>query len=440
MAVSRVVAADVSAVHEWFLHRGLPLVLTRRVRSRALVERSAPMISAVGALTAVTMLLAEVTDERPDYGYAVRLGVIAVVLLVAPFALTLLHRLDSRLGETGRRSGAWVVMAIFVVVMPVTVSGWTGAAAAEAPVFVLISLLAIWLTYLGFGSIAAWAFRFAWVQLGALGTLMSRALPLLMLTVVVYFTGELWQLAARMTRQRLWQTIGFLALVALVFVIATIRDEVQALRDGRAEQTDPARLLAGTPLQPAPGRQPARTQLSRAENLNVVAIMVVSQAIQVVLFTAGLFAFFLALGVIAIPDDVTVLWSAEENCPVPGREGEFSAGEPPCAGTWFGVHIPIPQTVVHTSLFVAVLSGLYFTVSTSVDPLYRQRFFDPLIADVAVSLAGRDAYLELEAGEKHTTPAGSGQQQGGTGHADSGQPVAGQPDPDEHGPQRLAAQ
>lgn len=57
---------------------------------------------------------------------------------------------------------------------------------------------------------------------------------------------------------------------------------------------------------------------------------------------------------------------------------------------------PDPQTVVHTSLFVAVLSGLYFTVSTSVDPLYRQRFFDPLIADVAVSLAGRDAYLALE--------------------------------------------
>ena len=43
-----------------------------------------------------------------------------------------------------------------------------------------------------------------------------------------------------------------------------------------------------------------------------------------------------------------------------------------------------------------MLSGLYFTVSTSVDPLYRQRFFEPLIDDVAVSLAGRDAYLEIE--------------------------------------------
>jgi hypothetical protein len=378
---------DVQQVHEWFLHRGLPLVLTRRVRSRDLVARSAPMVSSVGALTAATMLLADLTGGAPDYGYALRLGIIAAVLVAAPFALYLLHRRDTTFGEAGRRTAALGVMAIFVVVMPVTVSGWSAAAAAEAPTFVVITLLAIWLTYIGFGSIAGWAFRFAWVQLGALGTLMSRALPLLMLTVVVYFTGELWQLAARMTRQRLWQVIGFLALVALLFVVTTIRDEVRALRDDRAEHDDPAGLLVGTPLAAEAGEPIPRTPLSRAEQINVVAVMVVAQAIQVVFFTAGLFAFFLALGIITIPDDVAVLWSAEQTCAV---------GEPPCAGTWFGVHIPIPQTVVHMSLFVAVLSGLYFTVSTSVDPLYRQRFFEPLIADVAVSLAGRDAYLELE--------------------------------------------
>jgi hypothetical protein len=379
--------SDMQQVQEWFLHRGLPLVLTRRVRSRDLIKRSAPMVSGVGALTAVTMLLAELTAGDPDYGYALRLGVIGVVLLIAPFVLHLLHRTGTRLGELGRRSAALLVITIFVVVMPITVSGFSRAAAAEAPIFVVITLVAIWLTYLGFGSIAGWAFRFAWVQLGALGTLMSRALPLLMLTVVVYFTGELWQLAARMTRQRLWEVIGFLAAVALLFVVATIRDEVRALRDDRAGPSDPRELLAGTPLADQVGHDPIRTPLSRAEQFNVVAVMVVSQAIQVVFFTAGLFAFFLALGIIAIPDDVAVLWSSEETCAV---------GQPPCAGTWFGVHIPIPQTVVHTSLFVAVLSGLYFTVSTSVDPLYRQRFFEPLIADVAVSLAGRDAYLELE--------------------------------------------
>jgi D-serine deaminase-like pyridoxal phosphate-dependent protein len=208
---------------------------------------------------------------------------------------------------------------------------------------------------------------------------MSRALPLLMLTVVVYFTGELWQLAARMSRQRLWETIGFLALVALVFMVTTIRDEVQALREDRAGPSDPVRLLAGTPLATVARQQPNRTPLSPGEQVNVVAVMVVSQAIQVVLFTAGLFAFFLALGIIAIPHEVTVLWAMSRVAP--------SANRP--ARNLVRCHIPIPQTVVHTSLFVAVLSGLYYTVSTSVDPLYRQRFFDPLIADVAVSCRAR---------------------------------------------------
>ncbi|MGE2736906.1 hypothetical protein [Mycolicibacterium vaccae] len=376
-------------VHQWFLHRGLPLVLTRRVRARKLVQRSAPMISVVGALTATTMLLADLTGPRPEPGYAIRLAGIAAALVAAPFALELLHRSGTRGGETLRRWAALLVMTIFVVVMPLTVNGWSASSAAEVPAFLVISLAAIWLTYLGFGAIALWAFRFAWVQLGALGTLMSRALPLLMLTVVVYFTGELWQLSARMSRERLWQTIGFLSLVALVFMVATIRDEVRALREDRSAQADPDVLLAGTPLQSRGGLAQPSPPLSVAEQVNVIAVMVVAQAIQVVLFTTGLFLFFLALGIVAVPDDVIVLWSSEPGCAV---------GEPPCAGTWFGIHIPIPQTVVHMSLFVAVLSGLYFTVSTSVDPLYRQRFFEPLIADVAVSLAGRDVYLEMETG------------------------------------------
>jgi hypothetical protein len=378
-------STDTRDVHEWFLGRGLPLVLTRRVRSRALIVRSAPVVSGIGALIALTALVADLSDGSAEVGTVARLGAMAVLLIAAPFVLYLLHQAGTTRSEAGRRTAALLVMALFVIGFPLADSGWTGLAAAEVAGFAFVAVLAVWLTYLGIGSIVLWAFRFAWVQFGALGTLMSRALPLLMLTVVVYFTGELWQLSARMTRERLWQTIGFLSLVAIVFMVVTIRDEVKALREDRSGQRDTAALLADTPL--ATGSDPERTPLSLAEQVNVVAVMVVSQAIQVVFFTTGLFAFFLALGTIAIPDDVTMLWSGEQSCPV---------GEPPCAGTWFGIHVPVPQTVVHTSLFVAVLSGLYFTVSTSVDPLYRQRFFDPLIADVAVSLAGRDAYLQME--------------------------------------------
>ena len=188
--------SDMRQVHQWFLHRGLPLVLTRRVRSRALIERSAPMVSGVGAAISMTMLLAELTDGHPDFGYAIRLGVLTLLLIAAPFALYMLRQTGTTLGQAGRRSSALLVMAIFVFGLPFADSGFSGYAAAESVGFAVVALLAIWLTYLGFGSIALWAFRFALIQVGALGTLMSRALPLLMLTVVVFFTGELWQLAA----------------------------------------------------------------------------------------------------------------------------------------------------------------------------------------------------------------------------------------------------
>ncbi|TDL08679.1 hypothetical protein EUA04_12195 [Mycolicibacterium obuense] len=371
-------------VHDWFLQRGLPLVLTRRVRSRALMARAAPAVAGVGALTAAVLLLAEWTGGDPQVVVLLRLAGITTVLAAAPFALEVLHRRSTTAARLGRRTTALAVMGIFVLVMPFAVSGLSAAALAEVPVYLTVTVLTIWLTYIGLGSIALWAFRFAWEQVGALGTLLSRALPLLMLTVVVYFTGELWQLSARVTRERLWQTIGFLAAVGLAFMVTTIRDEVSALRQDRTRQSDPGALLAETPLaRLAPGTP---TPLSRPERVNVVAVMVVAQAIQVVLFTTGLFLFFIALGFVAVPPDVLVLWSGEQSCPV---------GVPPCDGTWFGVHVPVPQTVVHMSLFVAVLSGLYFTVSTSVDPLYRERFFEPLISDVAVSLAGRDTYLAM---------------------------------------------
>ena len=174
--------------------------------------------------------------------------------------------------------------------------------------------------------------------------------------------------------------------LAIIFGIATIRDEVRALRDDRAEQSDPARLLEGTPLAMEAGHQPTRTPLSLVEQVNVVAVRWVAGDSGGVLHRRAL-RVLLSARIVAILDDVAVLWSAEETCPVVNRR---------VLETWFGIHVPVPQTVVHVSLFVAVLSGLYFTVSTSVDPIYRERFFDPLISDLAISLAGRDVYLELE--------------------------------------------
>ena len=68
------------------LHRWLPLVLTRRVNSRALIARSAPMVSGVGAVISLTMML----------------GVPTLLLIAAPFALYLLHQTGAARGGAVR--------------------------------------------------------------------------------------------------------------------------------------------------------------------------------------------------------------------------------------------------------------------------------------------------------------------------------------------------
>ena len=140
-------------VHEWFLGRGLPLVLTRRVRSRALIERSAPVVSGIGAVIALTALIADFSDGSAEVGTVVRLAIMAAVLIAAPFVLYLLHRAGTTRSEAGRRSAALVVMALFVIGFPLADSGWTGLTAAEVAGFGVVALLAVWLTYLGIGSI-----------------------------------------------------------------------------------------------------------------------------------------------------------------------------------------------------------------------------------------------------------------------------------------------
>jgi hypothetical protein len=137
---------DMHEVNQWFLHRGLPLVLTRRVRRRALIERSAPAVSGVRAIIALTMMLAELTGGDPDFGIVIRLGLLTLVLIAAPVALVLLRQTGTALGMVSRRSAALLVMALFVLGLPFADSGFSGIAAAETVGFAVVALLTSWLT------------------------------------------------------------------------------------------------------------------------------------------------------------------------------------------------------------------------------------------------------------------------------------------------------
>lgn len=120
-----------------------------------------------------------------------------------------------------------------------------------------------------------------------------------------------------------------------------------------------------------------RHPLSRGERANVALVFFFAQAMQVVFFAWLVFGFFVVFGALAVTDVVIAEW----------------VGHPRTDGDLFTLRLPVSNELLQVSLFLSAFSGLYFAGSAATDPHYRKSFFDPLVADVRVSLAAREAYL-----------------------------------------------
>ncbi|MBP2472002.1 hypothetical protein JOF53_000874 [Crossiella equi] len=216
-------------------------------------------------------------------------------------------------------------------------------------------LAAVLLGALGVGAVFVWSLRVALRQLLALGLLLSRALPLLLLFVTFcFYNAEIWQITSTLPRAVLWWVVALFGAVALAFLVAVARDELRELAPG--EEVIP---------------------LHRREKLNLVAVLVTAQALQAAVFGLLAFCYFLLLGQLSIREEVVRQW--------------ISRG--PTPGKLWDVAMPFSNELLQASLFLAVFSALYFTTSAFTDAKYRDAFFDPVVAQLRVSLAARQEYL-----------------------------------------------
>ncbi len=276
---------------------------------------------------------------------------------------------------------AIVVIAFYALAFPVLekLMGTTDDIVLQIVVNVLQVLGALAVTVVGGGSVLAWAVRAAVRQLGTLGTMASRALPLLLLfTVFGFFTAELWQATAVLTRQQMWLVAGLFAVAALLFLGAMLSDEVRTLAGAALPAVDPGKLR-GSPLESFLDEPVAAgpVRLRPVERVNMVLVLVLAEAFQAAVFGVVMFVFFVVFGVLAVRPEVMKAWSNQN----------------PTVGNLFGVQVPVPNQLLHVSIFLAAFSALYFVASTVTDERYRRSFFEPLVDHLAVSLAARQVYL-----------------------------------------------
>lgn len=231
--------------------------------------------------------------------------------------------------------------------------------------------------------IAAWAARRTLGSLAELFPLVTRALPLLLLFVTFLFINtEVWMVSASLDPGVLTMAVMFFAAIAVGFLLVRLPEEMDRVDD----DVDPGRLARrteGTPLaadaeevfgDADPGELHDLVEVSGLQKWNLVLVLLVAQALQVLLLSTAVLIFFLVFGQVVM--------------------------QPSVVNSWLGLHGPdqlsrVTVPLVKVSVFLAGFSGLYFTVYAVTDETYRQQFFTSVTRELERAVAVRAVYRTL---------------------------------------------
>ena len=291
--------------------------------------------------------------------------------------------------QVRRRLGPWRLVPAMVLIGAVSAFfGWWFAGALPyedaglAVYFALQSFLIFAGIYALFafraGTIVRWAMRRTLRSLGMLYPLVTRALPMLLLFITFLFiNAEVWQVAAHLKRSEMGYVVMIFAAMAAFFLIARLPEMVGEFDDGlNTERIELA--CAGTPmaehtaLDEDDGIDEPIVGLERA---NLVLVLLVSQAIQVLLLAFAVFAFFLLFGALTIEPSIIKTWSQQ---PADLLIGDFMSLE-----------------LIQVAVFLSAFSGLYFTVTAVSDDEYRREFFSAVTDEMERAVAVREVYRAM---------------------------------------------
>ena len=267
---------------------------------------------------------------------------------------------------------------------------FTGEFSSAPAVLVSLGLAALaWyaLSVLHARPIVAWALSRTFGSLRLLLPMMTRALPLLLVFVTFLFiNAEVWQVAAGLQTGMLWLTALLFGGLATGFLLVRLPEEVD-LVDDDVDDAFLRRACAGTPLEQScedliadPDCDPTEfAEVGGFERVNLVLVLLVIQAVQILLLAVTVFAFFVLFGGMVMALDVQAAWTGIERADI--------------------VHLPgVPNVsipLVQVSLFLASFSALYLTVSTVTDETYREQFFGSVMREMERAVGMRAVYLAL---------------------------------------------
>ena len=365
------------SAERWFLERGLPYVLRPGVLVRRVWLRSAPALAAFGVMMLFSIIVVAVTGKHTiDIdGSPTRAEwfVLAVVVVVVPVA-SVAGWLVSRISDSGLRA-ATVVVSLALAALGAIFGGPSPHVLVDAITEAIVIAAILLCTASGVGAVLGWAVRIMLTNLASIGDLFVRALPVLLLTMLVFFNGPAWKMAATVTRGRLWLALLFLVLIAASFLLSGMLGQVRPILAPEAKRPEHAQMLVGTPFEQLPDR-PRRKPLSKAERINVVFVLALSQFVRVLTVALSTGLIFLVFGLILISPNLLIELTGQ---------GRFD-------GEILTMTLPIPQALIQMVMFLTALTFMYLAARAVGDKEYRAQYLDPLVEELLLTLVARDRY------------------------------------------------
>jgi hypothetical protein len=337
-----------------FRRAGLPAFIEDYSASRDVFTRAAPLLTLVFL---GEMLGAIDLDWSPLANIAAAVGGLLILILAWAVANVLRGRTPYALPQ----DVGTVELALFVLVpalLPLIFGGQWQSALVTA--LANLALLGLIYAVVGYGvlSIIRWTAVRLVGELGASAVRLARAIPLILGgAVILFLTTELWQVFAEIPINHLLLLAGFFIGLGTVFLAARLPGEVRRLeRDG--------------------------PELTRRQRVNVGLVLFVSQALQVLLVSAGVAAFFVVLGALAVSDEVRESWI--------GGNGNVLVTLP-----LLGNDVELTEELLRVAGGLAALSGLSYAVQMQTDDTYRRLFFEEVEREMRASFKARAQYVQL---------------------------------------------
>jgi hypothetical protein len=194
----------------------------------------------------------------------------------------------------------------------------------------------------------------------------------------LFINTEVWMVADSLDAGVLALAVMFFAAMAVGFLLVRLPEEMDRVDD----DTDRARLVErtrGTPVEHCAAEVVAgipddrlrdTLEVTGLQKWNLVLVLLVSQAVQVLLLSVAVLVFFLVFGSVVMDPHVVSTWLGREVTNVNGP-------------------------LLKVSVFLAGFSGLYFTVYAVTDETYRQQFFTSVTRELEQAVAVRAVYRGL---------------------------------------------